>query len=328
MTGLTMVEKDERLATYLSLERYHTNNKANTLASKKSALRSGFLRQGQEDPTQGYRVGSVLTGFRRLDDDTDLPSDAKMPVTIKQLLFAHQRLAGSPGGAGVWAGLMLGFFFLLRVSNIAGERDAAYEEKYILLLKHVRFYTDDEDEGSEVHPTPATAGRIRRAMIVVRKSKNDRLAFTRTQYRVSHPFLCVVKALVAWAIATAGLPQHWPFLSLDGVPGPRERAAHVVTRKDISEVLKAASSGVNMDPGEYATHSLRIGGATHLHHAGAPDTYIMYMGNWRSNTFRRYCRGGPRRMEYQEAMIKLRLVMQKDVMLRAQDTSRGGFGQQ
>jgi hypothetical protein len=131
-----------------------------------------------------------------------------MPVTVKQLVFVHkQLLAGLWGGAGVWAGLMLGFFFLLRV-NIAAERGTAYEGKYILLRKHVRFYTHDEDDRSEVQPTPATAASIRRAVIVVTKSKNDRLAFTRTQYRVSHPFLCVVKALVAWAIATAGLPQH------------------------------------------------------------------------------------------------------------------------
>jgi len=160
------------------------------------------------------------------------------------------------------------------------------------------------------------------------QSKNDRLAFTRTQHRVSHPLLCVVKAMVAWAIETAGLPQHWPFLSFDATPGPEGRAVHVITRADIAEVLKAASRGTGLDPDEYSTHSLRIGGATHLHHAGAPDTYIMYMGNWKSNTFRQYCRGAARRMDYQEAMVKLQLVMRRDMMLRAQGPSRGGFGQQ
>jgi hypothetical protein len=99
-----MVEKDEKLAIYLSLERYRTSNKANTLASKKSALRSMFLRMDREDPTQGYRVGSVLAGFRRLDDETGELSGVKMPVTIKQLLYVHNHLLGGlKGGGGVWA---------------------------------------------------------------------------------------------------------------------------------------------------------------------------------------------------------------------------------
>jgi hypothetical protein len=67
-------------AAYLSFERYRTNNKANTLAFKKSVLRSMFLQMGQEDPTQGYRMGSALAGFRRLDDETGTLSGAKMQL--------------------------------------------------------------------------------------------------------------------------------------------------------------------------------------------------------------------------------------------------------
>lgn len=329
LTGLTMMKKDEQLATYLSRERRRTNNRANTLASKKSALRSVFLRMGQEDPTQGYRVSSVLAGFRRLDDEAGTLPGSKMPVTIKQLLYAQKHLLGGlRGGGGIWAGLMVGFFFLLRVSNMAAPTGTAYEEKYILLRRNMRYYIHEDEEGSGVQPSAATADSIRPVAIVVTQSKNDRLAFTRTQYRLSHPSLCVVKAMVAWAIEMAGLPDHWPFLSLDATLGQNGRAGRVITQEDIAEVLKAASRGTGLDPDEYSTHSLRIGGATHLHHAGAPDTYIMYMANWKSNTFRQYCRGAARRMDYQEAMVKLRLVMSRDRMLRAQGPGRGGFGQQ
>jgi hypothetical protein len=146
-----MVEKDEKLATYLALERYRTDNKANTLASKKSALRIMFLRIGQEDPTQGYRVGSVLVGFRRLDDETGTLTGSKMPVTVKQLVYVHNYLLGGlRGGGGVWAGMMVGFFFLLRVSNMAAPTGTAYEEKYILLRRDVKYYTHADVDGSEV----------------------------------------------------------------------------------------------------------------------------------------------------------------------------------
>jgi hypothetical protein len=168
-----------------------------------------------------------------------------------------------------------------------------------------------------VEATAETAGAIRRIAIVVTRSKNDRRPFTREMHRVSHPFLCVVKAVVAWAVETKDLPKHWPFLSLDSSPGPDGRAARVITRSDIADILKASSRGLGMNPEDYSTHSLRIGGATHLFHSGAPDQYIMYMGNWRSPTFRQYCRAATRRTGYQESMVKLRLVMRKDFFLQA-----------
>ena len=146
-------------------------------------------------------------------------------------------------------GLMVGFFFLLRVSNMAAPMGTAYEEKYILLRRNVRYYTHEDDDGSEVQPSAATAASIQRVVILVTLSKNDRLAFTRTQYRVGHPLLCVVKAMVAWAMETMGLPQHWPFVSFDATPGQEGRAGHVITRADIAEVLKAASRGTGLDPG-------------------------------------------------------------------------------
>lgn len=86
------------------------------------------------------------------------------------------------------------------------------------------------------------------------------------------------------------LPKNWHFLSLDSSPGPDGRAAGVITRSDVADSLKASSRGLGVNPEDYSTHSIRIGGATHLFHSVAPDKYIMYMVNWRSPTFRQYCR--------------------------------------
>jgi hypothetical protein len=169
-----------------------------TLTSKKSAIRSGFLRAGNEDPTQGNRVESVLAGMRRLDEESGLPSARKMPVSMQQLIYVFENLTAEPReGACLWAGLMLGFFFLLRVSNVVAPVGKPYESNYILLRENIRYYTHDKDDRSEVEATAETAGAIRCIAIVVTRSKNDRRPFTREMHRVSHPFLCVVKAVVA-----------------------------------------------------------------------------------------------------------------------------------
>ena len=44
-------------------------------------------------------------------------------------------------------------------------------------------------------------------------------------------------------------------------------------------------------PKLYGSHSLRIGGATALSDANCPDVIIQTMGRWKSDCYKRYCRG-------------------------------------
>ncbi|EGZ11796.1 hypothetical protein PHYSODRAFT_517236 [Phytophthora sojae] len=56
----------------------------------------------------------------------------------------------------------------------------------------------------------------------------------------------------------------------------------------MAEVIKQAATQAGLDPTRYATHSIRIGGATKLWNAGADHLVIKVLGRWLSNAFEEY----------------------------------------
>jgi hypothetical protein len=59
----------------------------------------------------------------------------------------------------------------------------------------------------------------------------------------------------------------------------------VVTRFHICSILKSALRFDGNNPGQYNTHSFRIGAATTAIMLGKTDDQIKQMGRWKSNTF-------------------------------------------
>ena len=55
-------------------------------------------------------------------------------------------------------------------------------------------------------------------------------------------------------------------------------------------LVKTLMSAIGEDPGQFGTHSLRIGGATALFSMGASETLIRTMGRWSSDLHRLYTR--------------------------------------
>jgi hypothetical protein len=58
----------------------------------------------------------------------------------------------------------------------------------------------------------------------------------------------------------------------------------------VNSWIKRLVSAIGEDPSEFATHSMRIGGATALFAAGANETVIRTMGRWSSDMHRLYVR--------------------------------------
>ena len=56
----------------------------------------------------------------------------------------------------------------------------------------------------------------------------------------------------------------------------------------MNATVKALMRAIGEDPSEFATHSLRIGGASALFAAGANETVIRTMGRWSSDLYRLY----------------------------------------
>lgn len=70
------------------------------------------------------------------------------------------------------------------------------------------------------------------------------------------------------------------------------RRGNAVTGDDLSRACKIAAAACGLNPDDYASHSLRIGGASALAAAGFHDWEIAILGRWTSMTFLRYLRMG------------------------------------
>ena len=126
----------------------------------------------------------------------------------------------------------------------------------------------------------------REVAIEVRASKTDQYNVgTYRNHYVSGEEVCPVEALRDLFLAFperfgTGREAHLPlFRTADG--GPLWRSA-------VQGILQYAAREVGLDPDRYGSHSLRIGGATALLHAGVPIEVIKRWGRWLSDSFQRY----------------------------------------
>jgi hypothetical protein len=116
-------------------------------------------------------------------------------------------------------------------------------------------------------------------MIEVSKTDQDRRGCTRTAH-ASGGELCVVEAYKRLRRMRG---RAWDsFGPLREAPG-----GWVASRGTISDTLKRAAKELNFPESDFATHSLRIGGATALSAAGVPYEEVRLFGRWISGCWRR-----------------------------------------
>lgn len=265
-----------------------------TLGIDKAAVRSKFMYAGHPDPTTGFMVKSFLRGVRK-EEGGEAPQ-RKMPATQEHLRLVHGMLnVRTRVGAALWAAMLLGWFFMLRVSNIAANEKGVYDRLMVLRREDVIFFAGEEKVPAHVLPgwrkeAVGVAREITAVEITVRWSKNDPhgKGFRRVLYR-GQGILCPVQALMDVVLATPELPRDWPVVSY-GENASGESAQKVVTRQQIQNALRAAGQRLGEDPSEMGTHSLRIGGATAMHAENYSVAWIMILGNWSSPSFLIYCR--------------------------------------
>ena len=66
----------------------------------------------------------------------------------------------------------------------------------------------------------------------------------------------------------------------------------VVSRSEATRALRLLVTSVGRNPEEFALHSGRIRGATHLASQGASEIQIQRAGRWKSSAFMVYVRAG------------------------------------
>lgn len=81
------------------------------------------------------------------------------------------------------------------------------------------------------------------------------------------------------------------------------RRGRAVTGDDLSRACKVGALACGHNPDDYASHSLRIGGASALAAAGFHDWEIAILGRWTSMTFLRYIRMGVEKLSGAAALM-------------------------
>ncbi len=148
--------------------------------------------------------------------------------------------------------------------------------KYVLLFGDAQFYDENE--------RPCIVRHATMVGIVLREGKNNQFRRNeiRCQFATGDPLLCPVRGL-AWISIGNGAHKMQPL-------GPIARAGpnHGVENRHIVQLLKEVAATMGLNPANYSSHSIRIGGSTSLLNSGANPLVIKLLGRWLSDCYQSY----------------------------------------
>ena len=282
LNGWDKRKDEDTLIAFILYEFEIHGNKYSTLKLKLSAIRAAMMEEGYANPIEGkYTLDRHMKGIKALRGNTDakepLPAEAFRNMLIstrgKSLKVRCTALA-----------IAFAFFFLLRVSEFAA-RDSVYMEKFIALRQDVTFYK----KGKLCAWNDAEADAVE---LFIKGSKTDQKqqGCRRMQQRSGDDILCPVKCIQEWFGLTYGsaIPANAPLFSIP--KGKFGAEWKVLTRDDVTILMKGAAVECNIPSRHVATHSIRISGATALLLANVPPETVQIIGRWTSNTFIGYQR--------------------------------------
>ena len=282
--------KDEAtLIAWIMYEFEIQGNKYQTLKVKLSAVRAAMLSEGYPNPMEGkYTLDRHMKGIKNMRGSIE----SKEPLPAEAFRYLLIRVRGEALIVRCTAlAIAFAFFFLLRISEFAA-RDKVYMEKFIALRKDISFFKNGklcawDDPGANA------------VELFIKGSKADQrhLGCPRIQHSSGDDVLCPVKVMQEWFSLTHGsaIPAGAPLFSI-----PKGRAGSewfVLTRDNVTLLMKGMAAEYNLGPEKIGTHSIRISGATALLLAGIPPATVQIIGRWVSNSFIGYQR-------YKEELMK------------------------
>ena len=277
------VEKGIAFVSYLS----SFGRAQSTIKKKLSGIRFHHRRHGLADPfADSPALTYHLKGLKKLAG----AARGKMPATKDLLEHVNARLStGSVMLACLNAAIQLAFFVLLRSSeycvvplsrNGAFDPDSTLLDGDVMLICRGKMLPWDEVEDDD-YP------HVSEVVISIKKSKTDqnRVGVTRSAERTGER-LCAVAAILRFI----KLRLEYGVTSSDDSPFFRwgnDFTQHL-RRDSVSKALKHSAKLLGQHVSEYASHSLRIGGATALIHSGASAESVRRFGRWKSDTWQQY----------------------------------------
>ena len=235
-----------------------------------SGTRHYLQAAGMSDSVlSSYTLGLTL---RSLKIAYETPPNRKRPLTLDQVrrLMDYCQLRGLLGFTLKLA-IVLGFFALLRISNLAPPTVATFDP-----YRH----STRADLTLEAPGLQFAQRWAKNRQVLLPDHEVPRIPIPRLQDDPLDP----VSIMVELFNLTSTAAPHEPLLLVPMVNGRH----YVLDQCQLRSEFRQALVACDLDPRHYAIHSLRRGGATLLHAAGASVDDIKQQGLWRSEAVRQY----------------------------------------
>lgn len=233
-----------------------------------SAVRSLHVDQGFTDPLENcLQLPRVIRGIKR--SQGTLPTNPRLPVSSDILRIIHSAMDFNLfDDVMFWASCTLAYFGFLRSAEFTVSSLSAFNPNCHLSVA---------DVAVDVPLNPSCL------QIFIKASKTDpfRKGCKILIGRGSPP-LCAVQAVVSY-LARRGNHPGPLFLLENGLP---------LARSFLTDRLRAILLAAGI-PGNFSSHSFRIGAATSAARAGLPDHLIQVLGRWKSDAYKQYIQTPP-----------------------------------
>ena len=229
-----------------------------------SAVRALHVEHGFADPLANcLRLERVIKGIKRAQG---VKSVERLPITSDIMLTIYSHLDTSLADHSMfWAACCLAYFGFLRSAEFTVPSLREYAPNVHLNILDIAV-------DSVTCPTCLK--------VDIKASKTDPFRKGCSIYiGKAKPPLCALQTILAYLHVRGDSPGPL-FLLQSGEPLTR-----LLLTKWLRDILKAANI-----PGNYASHSFRIGAATVAARNGLPDHLIQTLGRWSSDAFKGYIR--------------------------------------
>lgn len=267
------------LSEFMAYSYYAHGNQASTIQGKVSAVCWFHLHECGIVIQQHPLRAATLRALHKL-------TDAPKP---RHGLFLPAIMAGRPaavaaGGTllATWPGVLLCFYLLLRASECWARDGGLVHPDFCVLIGDVTFWR----AGVEL---PLRYRHLAdHARVTIRGSKTDQLrrGYVAVMTAVDGGEADPLRLVQDIFSALPTLDPQYPLMTVRGDGG----ALRAITCGEATRMVKALAVLQGQDPDLFGTHSMRVGGATTLAHAGEPARIIKKAGRWRSDAFMIYVR--------------------------------------
>lgn len=226
-------------------------------------------------PTESsLALTKLLRGLAKLFKDSK-PHNAKRPILKHHMEAWEPFLQDNPKTRVFKAAAHLGFGALLRKSEYTAKSASKWTPARGLTRADIVFKPSIEN--------------CLWAEIILPPTKCDSLGEDRIPLILAHDPNALINACASIRAMILQDPVHPSQAAFTPMFRWVETGAPL-TGQQLVDMIKDHMEMIGEPPALYASHSLRIGGATALSDANCPDVVIQTMGRWKSDCYKRYCR--------------------------------------